>query len=360
MNNDKIQSYENRENHEVIIGPLRVIGPYNVISTLLELKTTYRMLSETLGIQYDVEFLRETGLPITGNVFKYSEANFKICIARKDSNFYIYIKNYSPKLIIDKLLFLSLLELGFARIHSGGIQVKNGFSGVLLFPGKGGVGKTTIVLNLILTDPRRFYFLGDDIAAINEKGIVYPLPRKLNIYEYHIKLLRIDTLRVRRNFKRYLKKYVLIMTNKLINISRSIFKISYELPYPSSGWIGEFDVSELFKDISLGTPDIVKKVFVLAKSYNGLNMQSLSKNEAISFIINETISEEIWGHVNKFFGLATTLFRFNPSVKMYEILNKAFHNNIEFYIIEIPKIQEQNLNEIIRLISKTIGIGYEQ
>jgi len=82
--------------------------------------------------------------------------------------------------IFDYCVYLKLLFKGSAFIHASSVE-KDG-KGVLFLAG-GGVGKTTIMTNLVLECG--YNFLSDDLSII-DTNFIYLNPKKLQIYPYNV------------------------------------------------------------------------------------------------------------------------------------------------------------------------------
>jgi hypothetical protein len=90
-------------------------------------------------------------------------------------------KNFVYKLF-NWAVQLEQLELGQSFIHASAIT-KSGRTLAVL--GEGGVGKTSAMLKLCLEDGWRY--LSDDLAVIDDSGIVYRSPARLQVYAYNTK-----------------------------------------------------------------------------------------------------------------------------------------------------------------------------
>ncbi|MDO5555315.1 MAG: hypothetical protein Q4G09_01260 [Clostridia bacterium] len=77
------------------------------------------------------------------------------------------------------MLNIMLLKQNYSIIHAAAVSNEKG---ALLLPSWGGVGKTASVAKLI---KKGYKLLGDDMNIIDEKGIIYPLPKKFVLYFYH-------------------------------------------------------------------------------------------------------------------------------------------------------------------------------
>jgi hypothetical protein len=90
-------------------------------------------------------------------------------------------KNFLYKLF-NWVVQLHQLELGQTFVHASAIT-RGGRSLAVL--GKGGVGKTSAMIKLCMEDG--WQYLSDDLAAIDDSGIVYRSPARIQIYAYNTK-----------------------------------------------------------------------------------------------------------------------------------------------------------------------------
>lgn len=330
-----------------IVGILKVHNP-NSDPDLVELAKIYQHFSTNIKPKYYVEFLK-TPQDISSSIdrfYRYKEGPYELNLGRDKDTFYIFSKGYRSRFILEKIIFFALLERGFARIHSGGIQ--NPISKeVTLIIGSGGVGKTTTTLSLV--SEKNVLFIGDDVIIVDTSKNVYPIFRKINIYKYHMHLLPLDEQFKKKHWIREVKSKLI---NAGINIGQRIFKISYEVPRYSVGWIGEFEAKEVLRGIQYGTKGPLSKMIYLQKS-DSLELIEITKDQIITSTINETIAEESWGHVDKFYGIANEIFELNPSIKMYEILSKAFPKKGAF-ILKIPRLNKSNKHEAINKVAQIV------
>lgn len=81
---------------------------------------------------------------------------------------------------VDPLVWCSLLTQDASFVHAGAVATPDG-QGVLLM-GTGGVGKTTTVLDLVLSG--RWRYLGDDLVIVSPDGLNRH-PKHLQLYAYN-------------------------------------------------------------------------------------------------------------------------------------------------------------------------------
>lgn len=98
---------------------------------------------------------------------------------RTPSGFEIFADH--PNFLINFYIQLLLLQEGIMMCHAAAAVSPKGE--VVLFPGPGGVGKTTILKSLV--EEMGFSILGDDIVLVAPEGICYSFPRSFVLKEYH-------------------------------------------------------------------------------------------------------------------------------------------------------------------------------
>jgi hypothetical protein len=98
---------------------------------------------------------------------------------KKEHNTYIIFAD--TPFLINLYIQLLLIEQGIALVHAA--AVADGDGRVILFPGAGGVGKTSILGYLVKQGNYRI--LGDDIVGISKKGECLSFPRSFVLKEYH-------------------------------------------------------------------------------------------------------------------------------------------------------------------------------
>ncbi|EHR78588.1 hypothetical protein OCC_05079 [Thermococcus litoralis DSM 5473] len=341
------------ETKEYKVGIFKIVLPASYKTTvgdIEELQKVYQAITEEIGTRYYLEFIpsdKDIQKYSSKNRYSYTEGPYKLEIVREGSSIYIHNRGYSSKFIIEKLMFLALLEQGFSRIHGGGVQDLTSKS-VMILAGSGGVGKTTTILSLLMKNPT-LAFMGDDIVVVDQNGTAYPIFRKINVYTYHNQYLKNITLK-----DNILRDILTKTINKGINIFRNFLSVSYEIPLYSTGWIGEYDIQELF-DIPKGTRGKVTTVGYLEKS-DTLKVCNSESDNIITALVNETIAEETWGHVNKFYGIATNIFRINPAVRMYSILQNALEGT-QMIHIRLPKIDTETRSKLVSILEEVYGNG---
>lgn len=83
--------------------------------------------------------------------------------------------------IFDYLTQIQNLNVGQSYVHASSFTKDNRTVAVVAW---GGIGKTTSMLKLVAED--NWKFLSDDLGIIDEAGIVYRSPKKMQIYAYNV------------------------------------------------------------------------------------------------------------------------------------------------------------------------------
>lgn len=110
----------------------------------------------------------------------YHDPIKKICIEKVNDGFYIYINEFG--ILINLFINIILAKENITMVHAA--AVADNENNVILLPGPGGVGKTTIINHLI--KEMGYKLLGDDIVGISSTGKCYAFPRKFVLKKYHL------------------------------------------------------------------------------------------------------------------------------------------------------------------------------
>ncbi len=103
---------------------------------------------------------------------KALEMNFLTLDALRAKNFVYKLFNWAVQ--------IEQLSLGQSFIHASALTKNRRTIAVL---GKGGVGKTSAMLKLCIQDGWRY--LSDDLAVVDDAGVVYRSPAHLQVYAYN-------------------------------------------------------------------------------------------------------------------------------------------------------------------------------
>jgi len=83
--------------------------------------------------------------------------------------------------VFDYLTQIQNLDVGQSYVHASSFTKDSRTVAVVAW---GGIGKTTSMLKLVAED--NWKFLSDDLGIIDEQGIVYRSPKKMQIYAYNV------------------------------------------------------------------------------------------------------------------------------------------------------------------------------
>lgn len=83
--------------------------------------------------------------------------------------------------VFDYLTQIVQMPLGQSYVHASSME-KDG-EGIVI-SAWGGIGKTTTMIKLVTEDG--WNFLSDDLTLVSKRNIVYPVPKKLQVYAYNL------------------------------------------------------------------------------------------------------------------------------------------------------------------------------
>jgi hypothetical protein len=235
--------------------------------------------------------------------------------------------------IIDSMIYYSLISKGFAPIHASCASKDNK---AYIFPGRSGVGKTSVILQLIKNG---YKYVNDDIVILCPGNTAIGFIKSLNIFSYNID----------NQFYSHLK-----FSDKL---KIKFYNVIYKL---SNGYIKiltNVNPANIFYDnIDRGEID-VKSIFLLIPKKGLANIKGceISKDEIISNIYYNQSIEMFYFY--KYFLAYSYVYPATSIVNIYDRykdnLNKNLHN-YKFYNIEVPLRYNKNIfKEIFNLVSNS-------
>ena len=141
-------------------------------------------------------------------------------------------------------------------LHAGAVE-RDGKAYV--FSGEGGVGKTSLVLNLMRVG---YNYLSDDFLLINNVGVAFPFPRRVHIFDYNLNDEEIA--------KRALgpKRLYYIPSCKLINVGVKLSPnryVKYAFEKLRERTMLSVELSKLYPGCKIASPTPISKIFFLRR-----------------------------------------------------------------------------------------------
>ncbi len=152
----------------------RLKGSQNAVSLTPLRSAGVQLLKTNNCLTFEIEFrpMFPRWLPGVDLGVKTIDMNYLSLDALRAKNFLYKLFNWAAQ--------IAQINLHQSFMHAS--AVTNG-ERTLAVLGKGGVGKTTAMLKLCLEGGWRY--LSDDLAAIDENGVIYRAPARLQIYAYN-------------------------------------------------------------------------------------------------------------------------------------------------------------------------------
>jgi len=296
---------------------------------------------------------------LISNYFKYvpeksffrKRGNSKYLIEIKDKNFReikIYANNYPFEKLVWVMVFVSLIKNGYLLSHSAAIDYKD--KGILI-PATGGTGKTATIL-LLLKNDKDVKFVSDDWIIISKNRDIFSIPKPLNLYDYHFKL--IDQKIKKNEIKNLsnLPKFLLIKSFQILSLVFSKYDLGY---YP------EFDfpqnvrtIDSIFPNRQKRTKTKLSHIFYFYKSFESKNVKlSTSK---FSTLFSNMVHREIKNSIFPDIDILLYCFNLNFGNLISEFILKNFgkvEKNLIFidsnkYLTELEKNAKLILERIKR------------
>jgi len=218
-------------------------------------------------------------------------------------------------------------------LHAGGVA-KNGKA--IVFTGAGGVGKTSIVLNLLKKGG--YDFLGDDWLII-EGNKAFAFPRRIHIFHYNLKDKEIAERAL--GWRRFYYKPKL----KLFELGRKLaphkyLKFTFDILLKRS--MISVDIQKLFPKVKIAPPSTISKIFYLErKRINELEIKrDITPRELARRMVHVNMSEQML-FFRKYceyvysYGIENSQIA-NRMRHDFEIMYETFRNS-EIYRITVPE-----------------------
>jgi hypothetical protein len=199
----------------------------------------------------------------------------RIAICKNGHEFHIFT---DVPFLINLFIQLIFLERRITLVHAAAVADLNG--NVILLPGAGGVGKTTLLSTLV--GNYGYKLLGDDIVGLSEKGECFAFPRSFVLKEYHREVFSdvFKDLNIKKpkSGKKTLKTKTLkfIKDNMpLLGITKSVLKRipfynqmkdSFSLPQ-SLPYLAAVPVEKIFGKESVAERGKITKIIFLERYY---------------------------------------------------------------------------------------------
>lgn len=208
-----------------------------------------------LDNEIDLHIKPSSSIEPTGFPTKPKGSKVGIYLPFKENENTIY---YHPRVSLDYIpgfleMFLNWRDKTF--LHAGAVS-KNGQAYV--FTGTGGVGKTSIVLNLIR---RHFDYLSDDWLIVGN-GQAYPFPKTIHIFSYNLNDSRLSKEIL--GSKRYFYKPLFTLLDVLRNISPHRY-MSYLAQTLTELLRFNVDVEDLGDNVRVGEVSPISTFFYLER-----------------------------------------------------------------------------------------------
>jgi hypothetical protein len=204
-------------------------------------------------------------------------------------------------------------------LHAGAVE-KNGKAYV--FTGEGGVGKTSLVLNLVRAG---YNYLSDDFLIINNVGVAFPFPRRVHIFDYNLNDGEIA--------KRILgsKRLYYIPICKLINVGVKLSPnryVKYAFEKLREWTMLRIELSKLYPNCKIASPTPISKIFFLKRE----KIENV-RVEKFSHDIKEFIRRIIFINMYEWGNCLREYYRYvcRFGINNWRIENKIQHDMNIFY-----------------------------
>lgn len=214
----------------------------------------------------------------------------KIAYVKKEFGYEVYA---DTPFLINILVQFILIEQGISLIHAAAVADPSG--NILLLPGAGGVGKTTLLSSMIKEQGYRL--LGDDIVGISKDGRCYSFPRSFVLKDYHrdvypevFRKLELGKSRSRNKFSNFVFRNLVgfikenmpfLGLSKIILKKVGLFdKLATSLSQPDGlPYLAAVRVDEIFGRNCVLDKGIIKEIIFLERFYgNEFIIEDLSED----------------------------------------------------------------------------------